>query len=227
MKPGFAEVKGEVYMTIIFSIILGYIIGCINPSYILALARGFDIREVGSGNAGASNAIITMGKKIGAISAFFDIFKAFFAVKLSVYLFPALNIAGIISGTSCIIGHIFPVFMKFRGGKGLACLGGLVLAYSVPLFFILLVAEVIIGFSLDYICVVPITGSIAFPVIYYIIERNIAGVMVLLVATAVMLYKHIENIKRIKNGTEARLSFLWKGDEEIARIQRNANVNKH
>lgn len=219
--------KGEVYMTIIFSIILGYIIGCINPSYILALARGFDIREVGSGNAGASNAIITMGKKIGAISAFFDIFKAFFAVKLSVYLFPALNIAGIISGTSCIIGHIFPVFMKFRGGKGLACLGGLVLAYSVPLFFILLVAEVIIGFSLDYICVVPITGSIAFPVIYYIIERNIAGVMVLLVATAVMLYKHIENIKRIKNGTEARLSFLWKGDEEIARIQRNANVNKH
>ncbi|MDD6278720.1 MAG: glycerol-3-phosphate acyltransferase [Ruminococcus sp.] len=214
-------------MTIIFSIILGYIIGCINPSYILALARGFDIREVGSGNAGASNAIITMGKKIGAISAFFDIFKAFFAVKLSVYLFPALNIAGIISGTSCIIGHIFPVFMKFRGGKGLACLGGLVLAYSVPLFFILLVAEVIIGFSLDYICVVPITGSIAFPVIYYIIERNIAGVMVLLVATAVMLYKHIENIKRIKNGTEARLSFLWKGDEEIARIQRNANVNKH
>lgn len=225
--PGFAEVKGEVYMTIIFSIILGYIIGCINPSYILALARGFDIREVGSGNAGASNAIITMGKKIGAISAFFDIFKAFFAVKLSVYLFPALNIAGIISGTSCIIGHIFPVFMKFRGGKGLACLGGLVLAYSVPLFFILLVAEVIIGFSLDYICVVPITGSIAFPVIYYIIERNIAGVMVLLVATAVMLYKHIENIKRIKNGTEARLSFLWKGDEEIARIQRNANVNKH
>lgn len=210
-------------MTIIITIILGYIIGEINPSYLISIAHGFDIRERGSGNAGASNAMITMNKKIGWIIAFLDIFKAFFAVKIAAYLFPSFKLAGMISGTSCILGHIFPIFMRFKGGKGLACLAGVVLAYSMPLFFVMLIAEIVIGFSLDYICVVPITGSIAFPVIYYFIEGSLKGALIFSVATLVILFKHIENIKRIRNGTEVRLSFLWKGDEEIARVSKNAH----
>lgn len=154
-----------------------------------------------------------------------DIFKAYLAVKLSAYIFPTVKLAGIITGTSCILGHVFPLFMKFKGGKGLACLGGVILAYSVPMFFILLTVEAILGFSLDYLVVVPITGSIAFPIIYGILEKSIKGALILGIAAVVMQFKHIENLKRISNGTEARLSFLWKGDKELERVKENAEKN--
>lgn len=212
-------------MEVILCIIIGYFIGGINPSYIYARMQGFDIRERGSGNAGASNAMITIGRGTGAVMACLDIFKAYLAVKLSAYIFPTVKLAGIITGTSCILGHVFPLFMKFKGGKGLACLGGVILAYSVPMFFILLTVEAILGFSLDYLVVVPITGSIAFPIIYGILEKSIKGALILGIAAVVMQFKHIENLKRISNGTEARLSFLWKGDKELERVKENAEKN--
>ncbi|MBO5294435.1 MAG: glycerol-3-phosphate acyltransferase [Clostridia bacterium] len=200
--------------------LIGYLIGGINPSYMIARIKGFDIRKHGSGNAGASNAVITMGKKIGVISALFDIFKAYAAVKLSVYLFSEAALAGVVAGVSCIIGHIFPIIMKFRGGKGLACLGGVVLAFHPLVFLALFIAELILVLLVDYICIVPITASIVFPIIYYnMTEKALAGTLIYCIATAVILYKHIENLKRIRNGTEAHLSFLWKRKTEIERLK--------
>lgn len=202
----------------------GYLIGGINSAYILSRLKGFDIRERGSGNAGASNAMMTMGKKAGAFIALFDIFKAFFAVVIAVKLFPQIRLARLISGVSCIIGHIFPLMMKFHGGKGLACLGGFVLAYDPRLFIILLVCEIILALTFDYVCVVPISGSAIFTLIYAFTTGDLVGTLILAIVAVVILCKHIENLKRIQNGTEAHISFLWKKNQEIERIKNNANT---
>ena len=205
-------------MKFIFAAVIGYLIGGINPAYIIAKIRGFDIRRHGSGNAGASNAVITMGKKVGIISALFDIIKAFLAVLLAEKIF-ATAVAGSVAGAACIIGHIFPIFMGFRGGKGLACLGGVILAYDPIVFLILLAIELILVLLVDYICIVPITASIIFPILYGFMTRDAIGIAMFSVASLVMLYKHIENLKRIRNGTEAHFSFLWKRNKEIERLQ--------
>ena len=127
-------------MNFLMCALIGYFIGNINPSYIIAKVNGFDIRSRGSGNAGASNAIITMGKKVGAFSAVFDILKAVFAAGIAANLFPHIRFAKILSGSACIIGHIYPVLMGFHGGKGLACLGGMILSFNPAVFFTMLIA---------------------------------------------------------------------------------------
>lgn len=210
-------------MQIIFCALLGYLFGNINPAFILAKFKGFDIRKRGSGNAGASNTVITIGKKAGLLVALFDIFKAFAASLLAAYLFPQIKYAKILSGSCCILGHIFPVLMKFHGGKGLASLGGTILAFNPWIFASLLAFEIILGFSIDYVCVVPVTGSLIFTLIYSLITGDPVGTLIISIISIVILFKHIENFKRIQNGTEAHISFLWKKEQEIARIRKNTN----
>ena len=198
--------------------LMGYVIGSVNPAYLIARAKGFDIRKKGSGNAGASNALIVMGKKIGFISAILDIFKAFFVVKLAALLFPSFTQARVLAGVGCILGHIFPVFMGFRGGKGLASLGGMILALDLRVFLVMLLCEAIFALIVDYICVVPITASIILPFVYLSITSDYIGTAIFGVASLVMLLKHVENLKRIRKGTEAHLSFLWHREKEIKRL---------
>ncbi|MBR6623731.1 MAG: glycerol-3-phosphate acyltransferase [Ruminococcus sp.] len=210
-------------MQVILCSLIGYLFGNINAAYIISKLQGFDIRDRGSGNAGASNVIITIGKKAGLITAIFDITKAAVASTVAVALFPRLRYAHILGGSACIIGHIFPILMKFHGGKGLACLGGMILSYNPEIFLLLLVIEIFLGFGLDYICVVPITGSIIFTGIYAFLTGDAVGTMILASVSLIILYKHIENLRRILIGTEAHISFLWKKDQEIERIKHNTN----
>lgn len=210
-------------MQIILCSLIGYLFGNINAAYIISKLKGFDIRDRGSGNAGASNVIITIGKKAGLITALFDITKAAVASAVAAYLFPNLRYAQILGGSACIIGHIFPFLMKFHGGKGLACLAGMILSYNPQLFLLLLAIEIFLGFGLDYICVVPITGSLLFTGIYAFITGDAAGTVILASVSLVILYKHIENLHRIQLGTEAHISFLWRKDQEIERIKHNTN----
>ncbi len=203
------------------SAFIGYLCGCINPAYIAAKIKGFDIRETGSGNAGASNAVITMGKKVGAVSAIFDILKAIIAVRIVCALFPKYRLAWSLAATSCILGHIFPFQMNFRGGKGLACLGGIVLAYDWEIFLGLFAIALLVAKLCDYVCFITMGGAVVFPLIYGYLEQNAAGALVLLSAAVIIIYKHIENLHRIRAGTEAHISFLWNREEEIERIHHN------
>ena len=208
-------------MAIVISALFGYLIGGINPAYLIAKYKGFDIRKRGSGNAGASNAVITMGKKVGAISAILDIFKAYLAVTIAGVLFPNVSLAKVVMGISCILGHIFPIYMKFRGGKGLASLGGVILAFHPIVFVILLSVELIIVLIVDYICIVPITASVAFPFIYMSMTKDSIGAILYGLLAIVIFSKHIENLKRIRSGTEAHFSFLWRRKKEIERLGGN------
>lgn len=205
-------------MPIVLSVFIGYFIGGINPAFLIAKYKGFDIRKKGSGNAGASNAVITMGKKIGIISAILDIVKAYVSVVLVGILFPEVPLTKVVVGISCIVGHIFPIFMKFKGGKGLASLGGVILAFEPLVFLIILLVELLIVLIVDYICIVPITASVAFPIIYMSMTHDQIGAILYGFLALLIFYKHIENLKRIRIGTEAHFSFLWRRKKEIERL---------
>ena len=101
-------------------VLLGYLLGCSNLAWFLAKARGVDIRGKGSGNPGASNAMILMGWKSGILVALHDIGKAALAVFLAQRLFPTLPLAGEAAGAACVLGHLYPFYLRFRGGKGFA-----------------------------------------------------------------------------------------------------------
>lgn len=120
---------------------IGYATGMLNPAYVIGLRKGYDIRKKGSGNPGASNTIILEGKKAGLFVMAFDISKAAVAVSLSRRLFPKYDCAGETAGTACVLGHMFPATLGFRGGKGLACLGGEILAFSLHDFATMLFFE--------------------------------------------------------------------------------------
>ncbi len=201
--------------------VIGYLVGTINPSYLIAKIKGFDIRGRGSGNAGGSNALITMGNKIGAICMILDILKSYLVVTAIMYLLPENKHAAIVAGVMCIVGHMFPFYMGFKGGKGFACLGGLILAYSSKLFVIMLAAVFLLVLITDYICIGPMAASVAFAAIYGIYEKDVMGFAILMVGAGLIIYKHIENIKRIKEGREVHFSFLWRKDEETQRVQKN------
>ena len=201
--------------------VLGYLVGTFNPSYIFAKIKGFDIRSRGSGNAGGSNALITMGNKIGAFCMVLDIIKAYVVVTLAMYFYPDNRYVGIIAGVMCIVGHMFPFYMSFKGGKGFACLGGLILAYSSKLFVIMLAAVFLFVLITDYLCLGPIAASIAFSIIYGILEKDLPGALIIAVAAVLILIRHRGNLKRIKEGTEAHFSYLWRKEEETQRVQRN------
>ena len=208
-------------MEFICCALLAYLIGTFNPSYFLAAAKGFDIRKRGSGNAGASNVIIVFGKAVGAVCALLDIGKACFAIWVTGKLFADFSLAFPVAAVMCIIGHIFPFYMKFKGGKGLACLGGVILMYSPKVFAVMLLLELVIVLIVDYLCVVPMSAAAAFPVVYGVMDQDMIGMSIMFVVTVVMCIKHIENLRRIKNGTEVHFSFLWNKDKEIARIKEN------
>lgn len=208
-------------MQIVLCSLMGYLIGNINPAYILSKLRGFDIRERGSGNAGASNVTMVMGKKAGVFTAVFDISKAFFASVIAVNLFPTLRCSKILSGISCIMGHIFPFLMKFHGGKGLACLGGVILSFNPTIFLSLLLIEIMIALAVDYICIVAPSGAVIFTLVYALFTGDPAGTLMLAVTSVIILFKHIENFERIHNGEEAHISFLWNKNDEINRLKKH------
>ncbi len=208
-------------MEIFGCLLIGYLVGAFSPSYIFGALSGFDIRKRGSGNAGASNVIIVFGKAAGAVCAVIDIAKACLALWITGKLFPDFAYAFPITGTSCILGHIFPFYMKFRGGKGLACLGGVILMTDVRLFLVMISVELLVVLIVNYLCVVPMSASVVYALIYGVTNQDILGACIFMVAAVVMFFKHMDNLKRIKNGTEVHFSYLWNKDKEIARIKEN------
>lgn len=208
-------------MEYLYCSLIGYCIGAFSPAYLIGKKKGVDIRAKGSGNAGASNVLILFGKAAGFLCAILDIAKTWFAAWLAKRLFPFFDHSFAITATACILGHIFPFYMGFRGGKGLACLGGAVLFYDGKVFLILLAVALLVVIITNYICFVPITVSVLFPVIYVIMKKDAVGAVVLGIVAVVIFCKHRENLERIRKGTELHLSFLWKPKSEVLRIRQN------
>lgn len=212
-------------MEVLYCMGLGYLVGMLNPAYMISKLKGFDIREVGSGNAGATNVYLTMGFHVGILVVLFDILKAVFAVTLAAWWFPQFSAAYALTGLFCVIGHVFPFYMGFRGGKGTACLAGIVVSYSVKLFLLMVLAAFVAAMITDYIGFAPVVAPVAFAILYGGTTRNLGAFLCLVAMAAVMVNRHWENLRRIRQGTELHFSYLWKDQEartaELQRIRDN------
>ena len=188
--------------------VIGYFLGCINTAKIVARCKGVDIKKVGTNNAGASNVFISVGKIYGVIAAVGDILKAYFACWMAMTLFDKYELA-IFAGAMSIIGHIFPFWMKFNGGKGLASLMGIILFTGFDNFAIFGIILIAITLITDFIGLGTLTVATLLPFHMMFIEKQ-SGIVVAIFAVLCVLiwYKHKENIVRIKNGTE--IGFLRK-----------------
>ena len=203
---------------ILFCILIGYAFGNFSPAYLFGRTKGYDIREEGSGNAGATNAFILVGKHAFFITAALDILKAFLACNLCRVIFPELAFAAPLAGTSCIIGHMYPILLRFHGGKGLASLGGVVLAWRWKWFLLLLAIAIVIAFATRYVCLVAPTMSLVFPGVYYWKTGFTLGAVILLIPAIPIFIKHWPNFVHIADGTEMRTSFIWDKEGELKRI---------
>ena len=200
--------------------LIGYLLGNISPAYLLVKRKGYDVREEGSGNAGASNALIIAGKAAFFITAFVDILKAFVACRLCRALFPGLSVSEQLGGVACILGHMFPLSLGLRGGKGLACMGGVILSWNWIAFLILLATALAIAFVTNYLCFVAPSISVIFPVSFLIKSGFVLGTLILLIPVLPIMMKHMQNFRNIREGTEVKMSYLWDKDSELKRTGR-------
>jgi len=192
-------------MTYGIAALMGYLLGCSNLAFFLARARGFDIRGQGSNNAGASNATITMGLKVGVLVALHDILKATLAALLAAWLLPDVPYIGLVAGVCAVLGHIFPFYLKGRGGKGFASFMGMVLALDWKFFLILAVLCLIVAFLTDYIIAATMTAIIVFPLRLICLATPWLPTALVLMLSAVIIYKHIPNFIRVGRGEELHL----------------------
>lgn len=201
-------------MTYFIIILIGYLIGTSNMATYLAALKKVDLRAGGSGNPGASNAMILMGWKAGILVGLHDIGKAAAAVLLARYLFPETVLAGVVAGVACVFGHMFPFYLRFRGGKGFASYLGMTLALHWKFALVLMLAVVIITLVTDYIVLGTMTTVISLP-IYCAITQNLLAALILSAASLVIIYRHRDNLVRICRGTEIGLRSANRGDHRV------------
>ena len=194
--------------------VLGYLLGCSSMAYYLAKFRKADLRGAGSGNLGASNATVLLGWRAGILVGVHDVGKAVLAVLLARLLFPQLSQADTVAGTACVLGHIFPFWLRFRGGKGFASYLGMTLALNWRLALWLMLAVVLVTLITDYIVCGTLTTIVTVPV-YMGLQKGWLPALILGAATAVILWKHRENYPRMLNGTELGLRSALKGENKL------------
>lgn len=183
-------------MEAILSLGMGYLIGCISPAALLSKRKHVNLKEEGTKNLGATNTAIVLGRSAGIFVMIFDILKSFFAAKIAKVLFPQLAVAGMLSCIGTIIGHCFPVFMHFQGGKGLAAFGGMVLAYNPWFFLMIVIPGVILMTILNTGVAVPMLASVMFPIQVYVQSRSYADTFLALAASLFIFIMHWGNLKK-------------------------------
>ena len=194
-------------------LLCAYLLGSI-PSG-LWIGKAFyktDVREHGSGNLGATNTFRILGKKAGSIVIVMDILKGTAGVLLPLIpYFQDTTVHPLLLGAVAVVGHMFPIFAGFRGGKAVATSAGVLLGYTWPLFVILILAFLI---TLKITKMVSLTSMVASTValIYSIIYGAVTGDWAVLIVVAVLftfiIYRHRANIERIKNGTEPKVTWI-------------------
>ena len=195
--------------------VVGYLLGCSNLAFYLAKAKGVDLSAKGSGNPGASNATILMGWKAGIAVGAHDIGKALLAVLLARILFPQAPGIAEVAGAACVLGHIFPFYLKFRGGKGFASYIGMMVALNWRFALIVLAAVVLVTVIFDYLVIGTTLTVISLPVFLACVSAGWIAVLAVCVASAVILFKHRMNYVHIWNKTEIGLRSTLKGEHRV------------
>ncbi len=210
-------------MEYIIIAIIAYLIGSINFSILISKKKaGYDIRQKGSGNAGTTNMLRNLGKKYAAITLICDVLKGVVAIGIAII---AGNILGDtnkallvqIAGVAVVIGHTFPIFFGFKGGKGVATSLGILLMTNWQLGLICLVFALVLMALTRVVSMGSIAAAILYPILtlfvgggHYIVESSGLGngyFIYSVILAVIVIFNHRENIKRILSGTENKISF--------------------
>ena len=205
-------------------VLIGYVFGLFQTSYIIGKMHKTDIREHGSGNAGTTNALRVLGKKAGLIVFLGDFLKGIIACSLTHVILGQLDIGNaymfvLYTGLGVVLGHNFPFYMQFKGGKGIAASGGMIVGlWDWRLVVILLAAFIISVVITRYVSVGSLTIMIGFFILYTVFAihgdynftsngKMIEGIILAAVIAGMAVIRHLPNIKRLIAGTENKLSF--------------------
>ena len=202
-------------MAYFIACVIGYFLGCSNLAHHLAKLKGVDLASGGSGNPGASNATILMGWRIGVLVAIHDAGKALIAVIVAKLIFPETDDIEVVAGAACVLGHIFPVFLKFQGGKGFASYIGMMLALNWKFTLIVIATVILITIVLDYLVLGTTFTVISLPVYLIVASAGWIAIFAACIATAVIIFKHRTNYVRIVKGTEIGLRSTMKGEHRV------------
>jgi glycerol-3-phosphate acyltransferase PlsY len=200
-------------------ILIAYLLGAMLGSLILGRVRGVDIRRMGSGNAGATNALRTQGKIFGFLVLVIDIAKGLFAVWwLPTAALPLIGIdpqlprewLALACGFAVIVGHVYPVWFGFRGGKGAATVVGVVAALDLRLVVPLLVSWLLVLMLTGYVGLATMLSGAALIAACYMLEPGDIPLLCFCVVVALfVVYTHRSNIARMRAGQESRVRRLW------------------
>ena len=194
--------------------LVGYLLGTSSMAFYLSIMTKKDVRKSGSGNLGASNTMALLGWKAAVLVGAHDIGKAWLAVLLAKWIFPNVAYAGAVAGVASVIGHIFPFYLKFKGGKGLASYIGLTAGLDIRLALVIVVVVLGIMILTDYIALGALAMVVIVPVVSLFSQGWILA-LILCAATVVMIFKHIENLVRIFRGEEMGFRGAAKGKHRL------------
>jgi len=198
----------------VITILAAYLLGTLNPALFLSRRRGVDLRAGGSKNLGTANTVILMGWGMGFLVCLFDVGKAALSVLLSQRVFPGTPYLGLIAGVACILGHMFPFYLRFRGGKGFASYVGVMLAVNWRFTLSFAAFAILMAVLTRVIFAATLVTIVSFPVFLAVtafwVDAAIIGF-----ASLVILCRHKENFTRILNGTEVRFKQARKGELRV------------
>ena len=189
-------------------VVISYFMGTISCAYLISkYVFSTDIRQYGSKNPGTTNMLRTFGKKAGAITLIGDYLKGTLAVLISIFLAKKMgldpDLAKYISAIAVVCGHNWSIFMRFRGGKGVATSYGAMLAISPLMTLASMVFYIIILLVTRYVSVASMLGVCLFPILMFM-TKDMSGVWVGILLSVSVVYKHRENIRKLLSGTENR-----------------------
>lgn len=194
-----------IYMLGAIIAFFSYLLGSVLFGELIARAKGVNLREVGSGNVGATNVSRALGKKYGVVVFFLDMLKGFIPTALAVKIFGVDSLWVVLVGLAAVLGHMFPLFFGFKGGKGVATAFGVLLAVSPKVAFLSLLVWGLVVFFTRYVSLGSIAASTS--AVFFLVVSDMptsVTTMALLIALLIV-YKHKDNISRLLSGTEHRI----------------------
>ena len=195
--------------TFIIGAIVAYLLGSI-PSGLWVGQYFFkkDIRQFGSGNLGSTNAFRVLGKKAGSLVLFFDVFKGFLAMILALTIFKQPDISPLWIASFAVIGHTFPIFASFKGGKAVATFAGMILAYQ-PLLLLYGLIVFLVLLAITRMVSLTAMVTITLGVFLSLLFNDWTLTLFALAIDIFIIYRHRSNIQRILNGTENKVPMPW------------------
>ncbi len=192
-------------------VIVAFLLGSIPTGYLVARARGVDIRQHGSGNIGATNVFRTLGKPLGIFVFFADALKGYVAVWLAAHFGGTAAWPSIVAAVAVIAGHNYTPWLGFKGGKGIATSGGVLIALAPWAALVGVGVWVILFYTTRYVSLASIGAAASLPLVVGVLWSLDAGGNALLwgfmsLISALAIWRHRANIQRLRNGTESRFS---------------------